>query len=152
MINKAVIEKVVESTKKLEGYRRFAYDDSTGAPVELPKGKLTIGYGLMIEAGGYGVSERVAEVAMREFLEDAVIPEILARFPWVTEAPDQVQIALLEMGYQLGVPRLAECKKMLAALEAENYREAIKEAWDSVWAKQTPVRARHIESLYSELV
>ena len=53
----------------------------------------------------------------------------------------------MNMAYQMGVPGLLRFKKMLSALEAGDWKTAEKEALDSLWARQTPRRAREVASL-----
>jgi len=52
--------------------------------------------------------------------------------------------ALIEMAYQMGMDRLRGFKKMLIAIRAKVWTEAESEALDSLWAKQTPVRAKAV--------
>jgi lysozyme len=55
---------------------------------------------------------------------------------------------LMSMAYQLGVDGLADFKKMRAAIELGEFALAAKEGLDSLWAKQTPARAkRHMRQL-----
>ena len=48
---------------------------------------------------------------------------------------------LIEMCYNLGLSGLAGFKKMLAAVEAGDYKKAAKEMLDSKWAFQVKGRA-----------
>lgn len=53
-----------------------------------------------------------------------------------------VQTILLSMSYQMGYEGILKFKKMWANLDAYNYEGAEREALDSLWAKQTPDRAK----------
>ena len=53
-------------------------------------------------------------------------------------------MALREMAYQMGVPRVMGFKRMLAALERKDWQRAADEALDSRWAEQTPARAQRV--------
>lgn len=44
------------------------------------------------------------------------------------------------MTFQLGIGGVKKFRKMLAALKAHDYPEAIKQAMDSLWYRQTPNR------------
>ena len=57
-------------------------------------------------------------------------------------AKNQPLSVLISMAYQLGVDGLAEFKNMLAAIKDERWQEAETHALDSLWAKQTPARAK----------
>nr|WP_308219177.1 glycoside hydrolase family protein [Pseudescherichia sp. L3] len=52
------------------------------------------------------------------------------------------------MIFQLGLGGVQKFKKMIAALKTQNYSEAIKQAKDSLWYRQTPNR---IDSMISQL-
>jgi len=56
--------------------------------------------------------------------------------------PAGKQIALVSMCYQLGVDGLGRFVRMWQALAAGNWAEAERQALDSLWARQTPERAR----------
>jgi lysozyme len=51
------------------------------------------------------------------------------------------------MAYQMGVDGVLKFKKMMIALQAENYEAAYKEALNSKWAQQTPERAQRVALL-----
>ena len=48
---------------------------------------------------------------------------------------------LLDMAFNVGLPRLRGFKRMWAALEGRDYSEAAKEMLDSKWARQVKTRA-----------
>ena len=48
------------------------------------------------------------------------------------------------MSFQLGKPRLSKFKKMIAAVEAEDYQEMANQMEDSLWYKQTTNRAQRL--------
>lgn len=57
---------------------------------------------------------------------------------------EERQTILLSMGYQLGITGLLKFKKMWAAIEEGDFKEAAIQMMDSRWAKQTSNRAiRH---------
>lgn len=51
------------------------------------------------------------------------------------------QDALVNMAFNLGLPRLSKFKGMLGALEAMDWQGAAQEALDSLWARQVGPRA-----------
>lgn len=68
--------------------------------------------------------------------------------PWWRELhPEPRQRALALMALQLGVPRLREFTKMLAALQKQNWHVASLEARASRWATQTPERAKEVAQM-----
>ena len=120
-----------------EGFVPHAYQDHLGY--------WTIGIGRLIdERRGGGISEDEARYLLRNDIDRIV--SRLQREQGYRDAPDIVRRALVNMAYQLGVTGLLGFGKMWAALEQQNYSLAAEEALDSVWAKQTPTRAREVAS------
>ena len=67
--------------------------------------------------------------------------ELLRAHPCVEELDAVRQLVLVDMAFNMGVPRLCKFKKMWAAVEAEDFPTAAKEMLDSRWAKQVKGRA-----------
>ncbi len=134
-----MIDELVEDLKTDEGWRASAYKDHLGY--------LTIGYGFLIEEHKGGqLPLHIAEL----WLVHAVnirFNQLLNLHPWIQSQPEDVQRALGNMAYQLGVGGVHRFKKMLAALQANNRALAKFEALDSTWAKQTPGRANRVAAL-----
>ena len=51
---------------------------------------------------------------------------------------------VINMAFQLGLPRLSKFKKFKEALDKQDYVSASIEMLDSRWAKQTPNRANEL--------
>ena len=125
---------LLDRLKGFEGYRQFAYRCSLG--------HLTIGFGTMIEEGGHGVPEYIAELLLRDYLQ--TIDTRLRVHGWFTDLDEARQHCILEMAYQMGVEGVQGFSKMIEALRNGDYSRAAAEALDSLWAKQTPSRARDV--------
>ena len=114
--------------KRHEGFRSRPYRDHLGY--------LTIGYGTLLENG---ISEELAAVMLRHDLEiharDLVKALKRRGHRPLTEHPHRARRALLNMAYNLGIPRLMRFRRMWAALDRHDYPEAAKEALDSKWAR-----------------
>lgn len=131
-----MLDDLVEDLKDDEGWRPFAYRDHLGF--------LTIGYGFLIDERKTG---RLPEAIGEQWLLHAASErwnQLVSRAPWVLDQPDDVQRALGNMVYQLGVDGLLNFRKMLDALQAGQRPQAAAEALDSKWAKQTPNRAHRV--------
>lgn len=103
-------------------------------------GKLTIGWGRNIEDNGISQAEA-------DFMFDndfARCQRELAPFPWYVNQPQNVQDALMNMCFNLGIARLLGFKKMIMALTAKDYTTAALEALDSKWAQQVGQRAKDV--------
>ena len=116
-----------------------------------PLGYWTRGYGKLVdpEERGAGLTEEEARYLLQNTLCD-IWDELVERFPWVTDKPIEVQEALLNQAYNLGVPRLAKFKNMLWAIETDDGEHAFSEALNSKWAKQVGERAYRIASVYKD--
>ena len=62
------------------------------------------------------------------------------------ELPGEVQEILANMMFNLGRPRLSKFKKMYAAIEICDWKEAAKEGRDSLWYRQVTNRAERLMS------
>ncbi len=60
--------------------------------------------------------------------------------PNIKSRPKNVQMALIDMSYNLGYSKLNTFKKMKAALEQNDYGTAADEMVDSKWYKQVKTR------------
>ena len=58
--------------------------------------------------------------------------------------PEDIQHVLINMSFQLGKPRLSKFRRMIAAVEMEDYREMALQMEDSRWFKQTTNRAQRL--------
>ena len=134
-----MIDALIEDLKNDEGWRPSAYSDSLGY--------LTIGYGFLID-------ERKAGTLPLEIAEQWLIQAATQRwnslvniYPWLNDQPEQVQRAVANMAYQLGVNGVGNFTKMLNALESGDRETAAIEALDSKWAIQTPERAERVANM-----
>lgn len=122
-----------------EGWDPFPYEDSLKFT--------TIGYGFLIDARkGVGLPKPVAEFWLRYAVNER-LAELQRRWPAYEKQPPDVQRALGNMAYQLGVSGVLNFRKMIAALERGDRATAAVEALDSTWATQTPARARRVATL-----
>ena len=64
--------------------------------------------------------------------------------PDICDHPEAVQLVLTNMAFNLGQTRLSGFKRMLAAVNERNYKQASVEMIDSRWAKQVPKRATEL--------
>ena len=133
----SMMQDLIADLKRDEGFRSKPYLDTVG--------KLTIGYGRNLD--DVGISEGEAEHLL---LKDVGVAyeETRESYPWITKAPLDVQRGLYNMAFNMGRSRLAGFKRMLAALEAGNYRLAAEEALDSKWARQVNNRANRVAELF----
>jgi len=146
-----VIDELVEDLKSDEGWRPWVYDDETGEPISKGStvhGYPTIGYGQMVDySRGGGITKHIGEQML---IEAATLRwnQLVNLLPFVQHQPEEVQRALGNMAYQLGVGGVYGFKKMLQALRDGDRVAAAQHALDSKWAnEQTPKRARRVAGL-----
>lgn len=105
------------------------------------EGKLTIGIGRNLDDVGISRTE-AAHLCSNDVLN--AIQGLDDNFPWWRKIGDVRQRALLNMAFNLGLPRLKQFRMMLAALESGEWEAAAREALDSKWAEQVGDRAKRI--------
>lgn len=129
--------------KREEGYSPTVYKDTEGL--------WTVGHGFLVDPSRHGCGLTPAECDMiLHHRIQAVVADLRSRLPWFPEAPEQVQRALANMAYQLGVAGVMRFAKTLELLRLRKYEDAAREALDSKWAEQTPARARRIADLFRQ--
>ena len=132
--------RVINRLKLEEGFRDYAYDDANGMKVSAPQGELTFGYGFTFPLGE-ATSERLLAIKLREHEADLSRRMQTDRSTFLDELPIGAWAVLVDMAYNLGVPRLMGFEKMLAAIERMDWKAAAAEVLDSRYARQVPNRA-----------
>ena len=131
-------KEVEDWIKKCEGFRPHPYHDTTG--------KVTIGFGRNIDDNG--ISKQEAEFMFQN--DFARCLGELKAFDWYNNSPPKVQMALLNMNFNLGISKLLTFKNMIEALKEENYNAAATEALNSEWACQVGERAKDVAVMIRE--
>ncbi len=129
------IEGILGNLKIEEGFR--------ARPYHCPAGRITIGFGRNVDKSGLGITEEEAAFLLRN---DVIrtIDEVRCNYPWFDDVSKAAKEVLVELCFQLGAPRLAKFRKMLAALKAHDYDAAGAELLDSKFARQVPARANRL--------
>lgn len=123
-------DRLLDQIKRHEGFRSKPYKCSMGV--------LTIGYGRNLESNG---------VSRQEALDMLFTDMAKARKSVIEAVPcathlDEVRLdTLVNMAFNLGIFGLLKFRRMLAALDAGNYKKASDEMLDSQWANQVGPRA-----------
>ena len=142
-----LIEKLIAA----EGLKLQVYKDTLGID--------TIGIGRNLEDRGitkqeldeldipsidhvyeYGITEADAVYLATNDVQ-IVEEELVRAHPCVDRLDSVRQLIVIDMAFNLGVPRLCKFKKMWAAIHEEQYDVAAKEMLDSRWARQVKGRA-----------
>ena len=88
----------------------------------------------------YGITEADA-ILLAENDVQIVEDELLRAHPCVDGLDAVRQLILVDMAFNMGVPRLCKFKKMWDAIHNEDFSTASKEMLDSRWANQVKLRA-----------
>jgi|TARA_E500000305_G_C4006683_1_gene230366 lysozyme len=132
-----------------EGFSPTVYEDTLGYK--------TVGYGHLVTIkddfvigeiyspeeleGVFEDDYKIAFDNAHDLLEDEDIP-----FHEVVES------VLIEMAFQLGLPRLKKFVNFIQGLKDQDYNKAADEMIDSRWAKQTPNRAHGLSEMIRGIV
>lgn len=127
------MNKLKEQLRRHEGLRLHPYECSAG--------KITIGYGRNLDDVGISLSE--AEGLLDADITNA-IKELNKAFSWFGALDEVRQDVLINMCFNIGLPRLKKFKKTLAAIERGYFDVASREMMDSKWAVQVGSRAKEL--------
>ena len=144
-------EHFIEELIKHEGLKLQVYKDTLGID--------TIGIGRNLEDRGitkqeldeldipsidhvyeYGITEADAVYLATNDVQ-IVEEELVRAHPCVDRLDSVRQLIVMDMAFNMGVPRLCKFKNMWAAIHEEQYDVAAKEMLDSRWARQVKGRA-----------
>ena len=131
---------IINEIKKHEGYRSRVYQCTEGYD--------TIGYGFAIK--DLELSKEVCDIILAEKIAKLQF-DISSKFEWFDESPETVKNVVTNMCYQLGISGFSKFKQTIYYLETEQYEEASVECLDSLWAKQTPNRAKELSEQLASL-
>ena len=142
---------LLEELVKHEGLRLQVYQDTLGID--------TIGIGRNLKDRGiskeeldeldiptidhvyeYGITEADAMVLAENDVQ-IVEEELLRAHPCVEDLDAVRQLVLVDMAFNMGVPRLCKFKKMWNAVHEKKFDIAAKEMLDSRWANQVKSRS-----------
>jgi lysozyme len=142
---------LLEELVKHEGLRLQVYQDTLGID--------TIGVGRNLKDRGiskeeldeldiptidhvyeYGITEADAMLLAENDVQ-IVEEELLRAHPCVEDLDAVRQLVLVDMAFNMGVPRLCKFKKMWNAIHENKFDAASKEMLDSRWANQVKSRS-----------
>lgn len=123
--------------KQHEGLRLKPYTDTTG--------HITIGYGTNISEISEAEAHSLFSLRLMKITE-----ELYKKLPWIKNLSNQRQMALIDMSYNMGVPKLLQFHDMLESIHAGKFEQAAKDMLNSRYAKQVPSRANSNAKLIRE--
>ena len=127
------LQEIVDNIKRHEGFEPKVYQCTEGYD--------TIGYGFTIK--DLEIDKDVADLILMKKLH-TLLQRITIAFPWFENIDNIAKSVVVNMCYQLGLRGFSQFKKTIYLLETEQYEEASIEMLNSLWAKQTPIRAKEL--------
>ena len=139
------IEQLRKELEVDEGVKYEIYNDHLGYP--------TFGIGHLVrdtdpEAGaalGTPVTEDRVIEAFNEDVE-TVLSDCAILYDDFDDLPEEAQLIIANMMFNLGRPRLSKFKGMKAGVDARDWKKAADEMVDSAWYRQVPNRAGRLVS------
>ena len=140
------MQNVKDRIKEHEGYRSKVYLDSLG--------KRTVGFGhLCVE--DFWEDDKEYD---KELLENIFEKDFQNAFEQVENLCNDYDLditptateVLIEMVFQLGIGNVKKFRRMIAALQEQDYETASVEMLDSRWAEQTPARAEELSLIMKD--
>ena len=137
---------LIANIKENEGFCGEIYEDT--------RGYKTIGYGFLVSALSKdelalngGKIEPMSRAAADQILElklKKLKPKAFEAFAWLAEKPINVQDVVIEMCYQMGIAKVQKFVTTLHHVRMGEYEKAVQSGLRSLWAQQTPNRARKV--------
>jgi len=124
---------VIDDLKRDEGLRLKPYLCTAG--------KTTIGYGRNLSDRGI-TREEADFLLANDYISTKI--QLRNNLDFYDDLPENVQSALINMAFNMGVLGLLRFKRMLYAMERGDFDEAALEALKSLWARQVGARADRI--------
>jgi len=118
-----------------EGKRNKLYYDTNHIP--------TIGIGRNLERG---LSDSEIEILFYNDVKECE-SYLIKKYEWFEDLTDARQAALIDLCFNLGPTSFSKFKKMISAIEENNYIDAAKELLDSKYSSQVGQRAQDLANL-----
>lgn len=129
-------QNLIKQLRDEEGEVLHVYNDSMGFA--------TIGVGRLIDKrkGGGITAEESAYLLGNDIAK--VNAQLDAKIPWWRKLDEARQAVIQGMAFQMGIDGLLGFKNTLKMVESGDYEGAGKGMLNSLWAKQTPARAKRM--------
>lgn len=129
-------ETLKQQLRRHEGVRHTVYQDSVGI--------WTCGCGRNMQ--DKGLSDDEIDYLLDNDI-DQCVDDLAFNYPWYVHLNRVRQNAMIDMRFNLGSAGFANFRKMIAALEREDYETAAMEMMDSKWSIQVGSRANELAEM-----
>lgn len=142
----------VDAAYNLSLNRAIVFEGFSETPYLL-QGEWHIGFGRLIESPEYlpRVTLQEAYLMLQEDMQ-VVERELKQRVSFYNTLPIEMRLVLLDMGYNMGVPRLMKFERMLSAARVSDWNKVAVEMIDSLYFNQVHNRASSNVMLVLELI
>ena len=137
------IEQLRKELEVDEGVKYEIYNDHLGYP--------TFGIGHLVrdtdpEAGAAVGTPVTEDRVIQAFNEDVetVLNDCTILYRDFNDLPEEAQLIIANMMFNLGRPRLSKFKGMKAGVDSRDWNKAADEMIDSAWYRQVPNRAERL--------
>lgn len=128
--------RLISQLRHEEGEVLHAYKDHLGF--------WTIGVGRLIDGRkGGGISAVESALLLSNDIAK-IESELDLRIPWWRQLGDARRAVIVNMAFQLGLDGMMKFRSTLPAVRDQHYEHAAALMLQSLWAKQTPARARRM--------
>jgi len=145
------IEELRVELEEDEGIKYEIYNDHLGYP--------TFGVGHMITKKdpehGEPVGTSISDERVREAFEADItitLQDCEKLYPDFADLPEEVQLIIANMLFNMGLPRLSKFRGMKAAVDDRDWNRAADEMVDSLWYNQVTARADRLVQRMKEVV
>ena len=137
------LDKLQEELAEDEGCKYEIYNDHLGYA--------TFGIGHLVTDSDLEYGQEIGTEVSKERVDECfkadieiTIEDCNILYSNFNDIPEEAQLILANMMFNLGRPRLRKFLKLKAAVDDEDWMEASVQMMDSKWAKQVPNRAKRL--------
>ena len=137
------LDKLQEELAEDEGCKYEIYNDHLGYA--------TYGIGHLVTDSDLEYGQEIGTEVSKERVDECfkadieiTIEDCNILYSNFNDIPEEAQLILANMMFNLGRPRLSKFLKLKAAVDDEDWMEASVQMMDSKWAKQVPNRAKRL--------
>ena len=131
---------LIDDIKRHEGFSKTISQDHLG--------KDTIGIGFLVST--LELDEDICDEILKRLLIKKEA-QIHRKFGWYDGLPQEAKDIVINMVYQLGLNGFSKFKRTIHYLSEHKYQACSVEMLDSLWAKQTPNRAKELSDRMAEI-
>jgi len=141
------IERLKKQVIANEGMRKTAYKDT------LNNWTIGVGHLIKIPDEEYLIEKELTDIEVDQIFTTDLNQAIddARKFIDADTIPEEAFEVVIDMAFNLGLPRLMKFQNFQQALKEKNYKRASREMLDSVWAKQLPNRSKRLANQMREV-